>query len=159
MKHVTLLFLLKDNTKEICLAMKKRGFGMGKYNGTGGKIEEGETPEEAVAREAFEELGVSIEQKDLDKVAEIAFSFGDKPGGFFCHAYLTEEWGGEPEESEEMAPRWFSYDTIPYDQMWVSDRQWLPQVLEGKRLKGSVHFTEDGNNVISESLEEVTTLS
>lgn len=159
MKHVTLVFLIKPKTREILLAMKKRGFGMGKYNGAGGKIEEGETPEEAVTREAFEEFGVSIDQKDLEKVAEIAFSFENKPGGFFCHAYLAQVWTGEPAESEEMAPQWFTYDTVPYNQMWVNDRQWVPQVLAGKKLKGSIHFTEDGNTVISESLQEIATLS
>lgn len=37
-KETTLLLLRKEN--EILLAMKKRGFGTGKYNGVGGKIEE-----------------------------------------------------------------------------------------------------------------------
>ena len=54
MKHVTLLFLLTDD--QILLAMKKRGFGMGRWNGVGGKIEPGETIEEATARECREEI-------------------------------------------------------------------------------------------------------
>ena len=41
MKQTTLLFLRKDN--HILLAMKKRGFGINKWNGAGGKVEEGET--------------------------------------------------------------------------------------------------------------------
>ncbi len=56
MKHTTLLFLLKDN--HILLAMKKRGFGAGRWNGVGGKIEAGETIVQAAVRECFEEIGV-----------------------------------------------------------------------------------------------------
>ena len=48
MLETTLCLLKKDN--RILLAMKKRGFGEGKYNGVGGKIENGETPEEAMIR-------------------------------------------------------------------------------------------------------------
>lgn len=47
--ETTLCLLKKDD--EILLAMKKRGFGEGKYNGVGGKIEKGETPEETMIRE------------------------------------------------------------------------------------------------------------
>ena len=57
MLETTLCLLKKDN--EILLAMKKRGFGEGKYNGVGGKIENGETPEEAMLRETQEEISVT----------------------------------------------------------------------------------------------------
>jgi len=39
MKDATLCLLIKENpAKEILLTMKKRGFGVGKWNGVGGKI-------------------------------------------------------------------------------------------------------------------------
>ena len=38
MKKTTLCFLLKND--EVLLAMKKRGFGVGKWNGVGGKLKE-----------------------------------------------------------------------------------------------------------------------
>ena len=47
-KDYTLLFVRKDD--EILLGMKKRGFGTGKWNGFGGKIEAGETIEQAAVR-------------------------------------------------------------------------------------------------------------
>ena len=55
--ETTLCLLKKDNS--ILLAMKKRGFGSGKYNGIGGKIEKGETPDEAMIRETKEEIKVT----------------------------------------------------------------------------------------------------
>jgi hypothetical protein len=39
----TTLVLLFNDQGQILLAMKKRGFGVGKWNGAGGKIHEGET--------------------------------------------------------------------------------------------------------------------
>ena len=40
-----LVFILRGD--EVLLAMKKRGLGVGKWNGPGGKVKGKETPEEA----------------------------------------------------------------------------------------------------------------
>jgi len=55
--ELTLLFLIKDD--QILLAMKKRGFGAGRFNGVGGKVEPGETIEQALIRESQEEINVT----------------------------------------------------------------------------------------------------
>ena len=47
-KIYTLVSVLKDD--EILLGLKKRGFGVGWWNGFGGKINNGETIEEAAKR-------------------------------------------------------------------------------------------------------------
>jgi mutator protein MutT len=139
MKPVTLLFLLRDN--EILLAMKKRGFGEGRWNGVGGKIEPGETIEEATARECHEEIGVR--PGELEKVAHLTFAFPDDTPDILAHVYITTEWEGEPIETEEMAPRWFALGDIPYHEMWQDDEFWLPHVLAGKKLVASFMFTQD----------------
>lgn len=153
MKHVTLLFLLKPETQEICLAMKKRGFGVGKLNGVGGKIEEGETVPQAAVREAKEEVGVDIDEEDIEHVGTIAFSFDLKPDwGILCTVFLTILWEGEPVETEEMAPQWFSLHNIPYEHMWIDDVHWLPQVLEGNILQASFLFNNDGTEVLDKKI-------
>ena len=55
MKIVTLVFV-HDNQK-VLLGYKKRGFGAGRWNGFGGKVETGETLEQAARRELKEESG------------------------------------------------------------------------------------------------------
>lgn len=134
----TLLFFIKDG--KILLAMKKRGFGAGKWNGVGGKIEAGETIEDALVRESVEE--VSMKPLSWTKVAELDFiqDAETDPWHMYVHAYLSEEWEGEPTESEEMKPQWYDLDAIPYEVMWEDDKYWLPQVLEGKRLQGKFVF-------------------
>jgi 8-oxo-dGTP pyrophosphatase MutT (NUDIX family) len=154
-KQYTLVFLLKkseEGVSEICLAMKKRGFGAGKWNGVGGKVEAGEQIEDAARREAREEIGVDV--IDLTKVAELTFTFLTNHGwDQFVHVYTSNLWEGEPSESEEMRPAWYVVDGIPYAEMWPDDIFWLPQVLEGKRLRGSFAFGE--GDVILENVVEV----
>lgn len=58
MTVTNLCFLIKD--EKVLLAMKKRGFGVGKWNGVGGKVKPGESVKMAVVREVFEEIRVSI---------------------------------------------------------------------------------------------------
>ena len=144
MKNTTLLFLVKkdgDTITDICLAMKKRGFGAGRYNGAGGKVEEGETVEQAVTREVKEEIGVHV--SDSTKVGELTFHFPHKEEwNQLVHIYITENWEGEVTETEEMSPKWFRREVIPYDIMWSDDIIWLPYVLEGKYVSGSITFGE-----------------
>lgn len=145
MKHVTLLFLLRDN--DILLAMKKRGFGMGRWNGVGGKIEPGETIEQATARECREEIGV--DPGDLEKVAHLTFVFSEGRADILAHVYVTRSWTGEPVETEEMAPQWFALADIPYKEMWQDDEHWLPHVLNGKKLHASFMF-DQGERMLPE---------
>lgn len=151
-KHVTLLFLLKED--KILLAMKKRGFGAGRYNGIGGKIEPGETVEQAMIRECQEEI--CITPTNYWKVAEHDFvqDQGENAWRMYTHVYFTDSWEGEPQETEEMAPEWFALADIPYHTMWQDDEFWLPVVLEGQKLMGSFTFDEK-DNMLSHQLTPV----
>ncbi len=151
MKHTTLLFLRRNG--EILLAMKKRGFGEGKWNGAGGKVEPGETYAQATVRECEEEIGVT--PQNLHKIGELHFY--DLPDvEHYCHVYVADTWIGDPHETEEMRPQWFNLADIPYDQMWPDDKLWLPLLLAGKRFTGTVVVEHD---VVRESdFQEVSTL-
>jgi 8-oxo-dGTP diphosphatase len=148
MQHVTLLFLRRDT--EILLAMKKRGFGVGKWNGVGGKVEEGESYEQAAIRECQEEIGVT--PKSLKACGELYFK--DLPDvEHYCHIYVTTNWEGTPHETEEMSPHWYAEIEIPYDAMWPDDRLWVPLMLAGKPFKGSI--TIEDNVVRYQDIKEV----
>lgn len=145
MKKVhTLVLLLKDDS--ICLAIKKRGFGINKWNGFGGKVEEGETIEQAAVREVNEESLSTVQENNLDKIAITNFFFEDGKH-LEVHTYVCRSWDGEPQETEEMRPEWFAFEDIPYGAMWTPDKVWIPRVLAGEKLFGEVYFNSDGETV------------
>lgn len=137
--------------------MKKRGLGEGKWNGAGGKVgnkEEfkDETVEEGAIREVREEIGIIT--KKLEQVADIFFRFPHKPEwDQHCHIFFVHEWDGEPIESEEMSPKWFALDSIPFSEMWNDDPLWLPRVLRGERLIAHFDFNKD-NEVIKQRIRK-----
>ena len=76
LRDVTLCFLVQKSNGEvenICLAMKKRGFGMGNWNGVGGKRHKNDkTIIETFLRETEEELGIKpIEYKLTAKLKNL----------------------------------------------------------------------------------------
>ncbi len=149
-QQATLCFLVKDN--EVLLAMKKRGFGVGLWNGSGGKIKIGESRKQAAKREVKEEVGIDV--FNLRYMALLHFYFPDDPKkkdwNQDVHVFTTRRWSGEPLETEEMMPKWFKISEIPFDTMWPDDAYWLPHVLNGKKIEG--WFAFDDNNKILDYL-------
>ena len=144
MKPATLIFLINKKTNQICLGMKKRRFGAGKWNGYGGKVDEGEEVIDAAIRELKEEAETTVNKEDLTQVAVLDFRF---PHNSDWHqqvtVYLTYTWTGDPVETEEMRPEWFGLDKIPYENMWPDDILWLSKVIGGEKLSGEFIFDEN----------------
>ena len=154
MRQVTLCYLVTDS--QVLLGMKKRGFGVGKWNGFGGKLGEGETLETALVREIEEETKVKALAQDLEEAGDIKFYFPEKPEwDQQVHIFLLKNWEGEPRESEEMLPKWFDLQALPFDEMWVSDKYWLVDVLAGEKIQGEVHFGEDGQKILHWHIEKI----
>lgn len=146
MYTTTLCFLLKKD--KILLGMKKTGFGQGKYNGFGGKLKDGETILQATVRELKEESGIQVAEGQLAYVGKLDFIFPASPQlRHDVHIFLVHTWQGEPVETKEMKPQWFSQSDIPYNEMWQDDIYWLPTVLAGKIIEGTVIFAENNEDV------------
>ena len=151
----TLVFLLRGNPPtEILLGLKKNGFGQGKLNGFGGKIEPNESVEVAAARELKEECGIEVALADLHHVAHLDFIFPFKPEwDQVVNAFIAHLWRGESIETLEMKPIWFKTNAIPYDKMWADDFRWLPLVLQGKHIEAAFTFKEDNESVETASVK------
>lgn len=141
----TLVFVIKDG--KILLIDKKTGIGKGKINGPGGKLEDGENPEQCARREIREELGIQV--SDLQYCGQQRFQFVD---GLSIHVwvYKTGTFVGTPTESDEADPLWVPLDEIPYERMWEDDRIWLPMMLRGERFHGRWVF--DGDRMLDYEL-------
>jgi 8-oxo-dGTP pyrophosphatase MutT (NUDIX family) len=150
MKTSVLIYLIKGT--KVCLGMKKIRYSQGKWNGFGGKIEPGESKEQAAVREVFEEAGVKIDPGDLKNKA--SFFYYEPPENWSVEVFTGDKWTGEISESEEMRPEWFEMNKLPFSQMWENDKLWIERVLTGTgQLKGTFWHDENGK-VIKYELEE-----
>jgi len=147
MKQATLCLLLKNqgNQKELLLAMKKRGFGVGKWNGVGGKFDPSKgdkTIIDTAIRETKEEIGLIVNNPQRAAVLNFYFPYVPKDRGWdqTVHVFLSSDWSGELLETDEMKPQWFKLNEIPFEQMWDDDRVWLPLILRDKKLKADFIF-------------------
>jgi 8-oxo-dGTP diphosphatase len=143
--YATLVFLARG--EEALLGKKTRGIGKGRFNGPGGSIEKGESPKNSAIREVFEETGVRILPENLKKVAVVYFHNvrnGLEKFVCECHVFEAAEWEGEPAESEELKEQvWFNRKYLPLDRMMASDREWLPEVMSGRKIIAHAYIGED----------------
>lgn len=146
----TLVLVLQP--QRVLLGMKKRGFGAGRWNGFGGKVQEGETIEDAAKRELQEESGLTVDV--LHKVGQIVFEFAGDPELMDVHIFRTDSVQGTPEESDEMRPQWFQLDQIPFGDMWPDDRYWFPLLLQKKKFRGYFKF-QGHDTIVDHTLREV----
>ena len=102
MYSTTLCFLIKNTpTPQLLLGKKKTGFGKGKYNGFGGKLEAGETPKQAAVREVWEECGIILQENTLQEAGYLEFIFPAAPElDHDVFIYFACEWQGQAVETE-----------------------------------------------------------
>ncbi|CAM9611057.1 unnamed protein product [Discosporangium mesarthrocarpum] len=155
-KDMTLVFCKREmepGRKEILLGRKKRGFGEGKWNGFGGKVELGETVRDAACRELVEESNLKAEKGSLARRGLLIFHVPSYPEIMRVHVFEVLEFSGSATETEEMLPKWFAEECLPLEVMWADDRHWMPLFLSGKHFKGEFHFSDE-STILSHTLTE-----
>jgi 8-oxo-dGTP diphosphatase len=96
---------LCDVEGRVLLQQRAPGRAMaGLWEFPGGKVEEGERPEAALARELEEELGIAVLESALRPAA---FASADNGGRhMLLLLYLCREWQGQPRALDASALQW-----------------------------------------------------
>ena len=132
MTETTLAYII-DGDRVLFLERNKRekDIHRGKFVVPGGKFLPGETPEECMQREVFEETGLRVESFTL--MGEIDFPEFSDGEDIYCYIYRVEAFSGTLQENEEGYLHWVPMDEIYNLPQWEGDRIFLPWVIHGKR--------------------------
>ena len=147
------LCYLKRDSRYLLLLKAMGKFGGGFWNAPGGKIENGESSEDAVVREVREETGLLV--RTLEKIGMLEFYFGpekQKPD-WTAEVFSSSDFSGSLVESDEGRLEWFEEDRLPMDQMWEDDRYWLPLLVKGSKFHGIFWFTSDMKKLLSHEIK------
>jgi 8-oxo-dGTP diphosphatase len=116
---------LVDGERRILLQQRAPGRAMaGLWEFPGGKVEEGESPEAALARELAEELGIDVE---IGSLTPAVFASADNDGRhMLLLLYLCREWRGEPSPLDAADLKWVRPDEMEALPMPPADTPLIP---------------------------------
>jgi 8-oxo-dGTP diphosphatase len=145
----TLCYLRHDSrTLMIHRVKRAEDIHVGKWNGLGGKLEPGESPEECVIREVQEESGLAIRAPRLRGLLTFA---GFKGDDWYVFVYTAEEFSGELAENEEGFLEWIPDAQLESLPLWPSDHIFFPWLCQEKFF--SAKFVYAGEEMREYSVE------
>ncbi|MFH1178365.1 MAG: NUDIX domain-containing protein [bacterium] len=153
MKIATLGIIIQD--EKLLLGEKKKGeIGIGKLSGPGGKLEPYEGLEECLFRETLEEFDVELKFPSLGGLRAIIDFYAADEIDFRVYVYLAGILSGEVHETDEMIPKWYPLDDLPFNEMYDADRHWLPPLLRGEKFNAKVRYKKRGEGFIGIEFSE-----
>ena len=124
---------------------KKNDLNQDKWVAIGGKFEYGESPEEANAREVFEETGLTLGKV---RYCGIVTFVSDKWGTEYMHLFHTNEFSGELIECNEGDLCWVDIKEVYNLPIWEGDKIFL-KLLEEKSPFFSLKLEYEGHTLVN----------
>ncbi len=146
MKLATLCYLRRDGkTLMVHRIKKKNDMHAGKWNGLGGKLEPGETPEECAAREIMEEAGLQVFNPMLKGI--LTFPAFSKNEDWYAFVFVIYEFQGQLIDSPEGVLEWVDDSDLLNLNLWEGDRIFIPWLdrqgfFSGKFIYQDGHFID-----------------
>lgn len=150
MKIGTLCYLQKENKTLLLYRESKNHAHNGKWNGLGGKLEAGETPEEGVIREVKEEAGVEIEPILVGRVIFPAFKM--QPEDWHVYIFTAKDFKGKVKQSNEGKIEWIANKEISNLNMWEGDKYIFNWIMKGSFFSGKLVYNSNGNLIYQKAL-------
>ncbi len=140
MKLATLVYVKREGqTLMIHRVKKERDIHEGKWNGLGGKLEPGESPEACAAREVREESGLEIKNPRYGGLLVFA---GFKGEDWYVWVYSADEFSGELIDSNEGNLQWIADGELRSLALWPSDLLFLDWLDAGKIFSARFEYND-----------------
>jgi 8-oxo-dGTP diphosphatase len=139
MKLATLCYIKKENKTLMLYRNKKENdYHEGKWNGLGGKFEQGETPEECAIRELKEETGLDITNPQLKGM--ITFPMFDTKEDWYVFLFVVKEFKGELIDSPEGHLEWIDDEKLFQLNLWDGDKIFIPWLFQDKFFSAKFNY-------------------
>ena len=146
MKQTTLCYLERgDEYLMLHRTKKKNDENHDKWIGVGGKFEAGESPEDCMRREVWEETGLTITEF---RYRGIVTFVSDTYPCEYMHLFTCSDWTGEIKECDEGDLAWVDKQELRRLTLWEGDRIFL-DLLEQNEPFFSLKLTYKGDNLTS----------
>ncbi len=145
----TLCYLEKDDKYLMLLRNKKEhDVNEGKWIGVGGKCEKGESPEECIIRETFEETGIKLENLKMRGVLTFSSEGWEDE---YIFVFTSDKFSGSITDCNEGELRWIDKDKIMDLNLWDGDRIFLKIMLESDEFF-SIKLSYKGDEIVDQQL-------
>lgn len=151
MKETTLCYIQNNNKYLMLHRIKKdEDVNKGKWIGIGGRVEEGESPEECVLREVKEETGLTLTSYQYRGI--VIFK-SDKYEDEKMHLYTADGYVGELTECNEGVLEWIDRDEMYNLPMWEGDKIFLGLIRTDAKFFNLV-LEYKGDKLVSASIDD-----
>jgi 8-oxo-dGTP diphosphatase len=124
--------IIMNEQGHVLLAQRPQGKRLaGKWEFPGGKVEAGETPEAALARELHEELGIVVPPATLEPFWFLSHDYREEFGfHLLMPVYVCRQWEGTPSALEHQAVQWVKPVDMPAMDMIEADAELVERIVK-----------------------------